>query len=63
MRQHRPTDAPGGLLELSELSLSDLDGLEPSALTSVLHDLLDPSQYGADPVAGFQSYLDPDLDA
>lgn len=59
MSQARPTDA-SGLLSLSDLSLRDLDGLEPSALTTVLQDLLDPSQHGADPVAGFQAFIDSD---
>ncbi|UBU13640.1 FxSxx-COOH cyclophane-containing RiPP peptide [Nonomuraea gerenzanensis] len=45
----------GGLIDVSGWSLSDLDGLPSTPLTSALRRLVEET--GSGPVAGFQSAL------
>lgn len=56
MQKH--DDVHEGLLDVSELSLGDLDGLDSSALVSAVEELLTPDRRDGEPVAGFTAYTD-----
>jgi FXSXX-COOH protein len=46
------------LLDVSALSLNDLDELDASVLVTAIQELLSPERRDGEPVAGFTSYTD-----
>ncbi|WP_067463779.1 FxSxx-COOH cyclophane-containing RiPP peptide [Actinomadura macra] len=58
MQPRRLDDVQDGLIDVSKLSLDDLDELDQSVFGLVVQELLDPDRRDSTPVAGFTSYTD-----
>jgi FXSXX-COOH protein len=58
MQPKQRIDVQGSLIDVSELSIDDLDALDQSALGLAVQELLDPTRHDGTPVAGFTSYTD-----
>ncbi|RKS73169.1 FXSXX-COOH protein [Actinomadura pelletieri DSM 43383] len=58
MRPHQHKDVRSGLIDVSGLSLDDLEELDRSVLGLAVQELLDPDRHDGPPVAGFTSYTD-----
>lgn len=52
MEERRPVGGTA-LVDVGEMSLSDLDRVGGSAIAQALHSVLDPREAGAEAVAGF----------
>ncbi|TDD95315.1 FxSxx-COOH cyclophane-containing RiPP peptide [Actinomadura rubrisoli] len=55
-QQHNAVQS--GLIDVSTLSLDDLEGVDRSVLGLAVQELLDPNRRDGAPVAGFTSYTE-----
>ncbi|MFA1537871.1 FxSxx-COOH cyclophane-containing RiPP peptide [Actinomadura monticuli] len=58
MQPQQRNDAQSCLIDVSAMSLDDLEGLDQSALGLAIQELLDPGRHDGTPVARFTSYTD-----